>query len=468
MKKRVETLLVVLAAACLVGGPPPVRRIVIITLDTTRADHVGVYGSTQVSTPNIDQLAVSGIVFDQATTVAPLTLPAHCSLLTGLLPPRHGVRDNGDNPLAADHRTLAELLRARGFQTAAFVGAAVLQATTGLARGFDVYRDGVTENSQTPRARRRADEVVAEATDWLDHQDGSPFLLWVHLYDAHAPYDPPEPYRSLYPDDPYSAEVGYVDSQVGLLLDALERHGIVTDAAIVIAGDHGEAFGSHGEHGHGMAVYEDVLRVPLVVRVPRIQPRRISGVTSLVDVMPTLLQLAGVPAPPVDGVSVVPAMHGRSVRSGDEAYAEAMYPLRFGRPSARSLREGRFKLMISPEMRLFDLDKDPSEEHDLSKGCPEMTAAMANRLAVIGSAASDSSLAVPVSRDTRERLAALGYTSGRLEKAVTSTAGVMVDDEADRRPADKRFVSHPAAVDTCGLHRPSRQFEPRKERTANR
>jgi arylsulfatase A-like enzyme len=400
-------LLLVCLTASTVPRPGP-RSVVIVTLDTTRADSISVYGALRVSTPNVDAVARSGALFENAATVAPLTLTAHSSLFTGLLPPHHGVRDNGADPLGADHSTLAEILKRRGFRTAAFVGSAVLQASRGLARGFDVYRDGGSAAMRPRRFRRAGGEVVSDAAEWLSQQDDSPFLLWVHLYDAHAPCDPPEPYRSLFPEDPYAAAVAYADAQVGTLMDALERRHLLEQSVVVIVADHGESFGDHGERGHGRQLYEDVVHVPLIIRAPTVRPRRVPGVVSLVEVMPTVLELVGAPIPAIDGTSLLPVLRGG--RAIDRAaYSESMYPVRFGASPLRAVRDGRFKLIEAPRPELYDLDRDPREERNLALERTSVVAGMSRTLAALDSRGARQPMTGRVPSDLRERLAALGY-----------------------------------------------------------
>jgi arylsulfatase A-like enzyme len=257
--------------------------VVVITLDTTRADRLSPYGFMNVSLPHLERLAREGVVFDQATSVAPLTLPAHASLFTGLLPPRHGVRDNADPPLAEAHTTLAEVLRSHGFRTGASVGSVVLDPDRGLQQGFQQYR-GVVAGSAA--RQRRADSVIDDALQWLDGISGARFFLWVHLYDPHRPYDPPEPYASTYGHNPYVGEIAFADAQIGRLLEALERRARLDRTVVVVAGDHGESLGERGERDHGVLIYENVLRVPLIVRGPGLAPRRVGEVVRLTDVMP--------------------------------------------------------------------------------------------------------------------------------------------------------------------------------------
>ncbi len=211
------------------------------------------YGGKNLETPALDRLAASGIVFDQATSTVPLTLPAHCSVFTGLLPVHHGVHDNIDPPLDATHVTLAGLLHARGIRSAAFVASAVVGARRGLAQGFDLYSDG---HATSPRLRRPANVVVDEAIDWIDRQQASPFFAWLHLYDAHAPYSLPQPYRTMYDDVPYLGAVAFMDAQIHRLMNELERRHLGEHTLIVIAGDHGESLGDHDEDAHGILVSE--------------------------------------------------------------------------------------------------------------------------------------------------------------------------------------------------------------------
>ena len=308
------------------------------------------------SQPHLDRLARDGVIFDQALSVAPLTLPAHSSLFTGLFPPAHGVRDNAGPPLHAVNETLAELLRAQGFRTGAFTGSIVLGRDRGLAQGFDHYSvpvEAATGGGTRAAFQRRADAVVTDAIRWLDGVAGSPFFLWAHLYDPHRPYDPPEPYRSRY-SDPYLGEIAFADEQIGRLLDALRQRRLLPRTLVVVAGDHGESLGDHGERDHGIFVYENVLRVPLIISGPAVGPARVSAVVRLVDVMPTVLNLVGLPHPRADGVSLVGMMMGGRDLDLD-VYAESFYPQRLGWAPLRTLRRGRFKLIDAPRPELYDL-----------------------------------------------------------------------------------------------------------------
>jgi arylsulfatase A-like enzyme len=407
--------------------------LVVITLDTTRADRLSPYGFMNISMPHLERLAREGVVFDRASSVAPLTLPAHTSLFTGLLPPRHGVRDNADAPLAETQTTLAEVLAARGFRTGAFVGSVVLAPERGLRQGFEEY-GGVLERDSpgVESSQRRADEVVDDAIPWVDTVAGSPFFLWTHFYDAHRPYDPPQPYRSIHAHNPYVGEIAFADAQIGRLIDALERLDLLERTVVVVTADHGESLGAHGERDHGIFVYEDVLHVPLIVREPGRRAGRVGEVVRLIDVMPTLLDLLDVPAPATDGVSLAALMQGRRRDLDLEAYAESLYPERLGWSALRALRSGRFKLIDAPRPELFDLDRDPFEERNVHDERPDVARAMTARLHVLAAdrGGSPSRAAAPgPTRELRARLAALGYLGSGLRPI--PPAGALRPDPKD-------------------------------------
>jgi arylsulfatase A-like enzyme len=399
--------------------------VVVITLDTTRADRLSAYGFLDASMPALERLARDGVVFDQASSVAPLTLPAHASLFTGLFPPGHGVHDNAGQALSASHTTLAEILQARSFRTGAFVGSAVLSADRGLTQGFDSYRsERSLDHHATDTRQRRADDVVDDALRWLDDIGRARFLLWVHLYDPHRPYEPPEPYRSLY-TDPYMGEIAFADAQIGRVLTALDQHALLENTIVVVAGDHGESLGEHGERDHGIFVYESTLRVPLIIRVPGGPRGRIGEVVRLIDVMPTLLDLLSVSGPSMDGVSLAGLMDGRDRQLGLEAYSESLYPQRFGWSPLRALREGRFKVIEAPRPELYDLERDPFETRNLYDERRPLAEALMRRLALLthrdGSADLPGGAVLPA--HVKERLAALGYAAG----GSTATARVRTD-----------------------------------------
>ncbi|MGE5361226.1 MAG: sulfatase [Bacteroidales bacterium] len=391
---------------------PDPLNVLVITLDTTRADHVGAYGG-HVATPNLDWLAHTGILFEQATTVAPLTLPAHCSLFTGRFPPHHHVRENRGFVLPPTETTLAEILRARGYRTGAFPASVILDRGRGLDQGFELY-DGDFPNTPADWTglRRRANQVVDRATKWIGSRGSSPFFGWLHFYDAHAPCEPPDPYRSAYPGDAYSASVAFMDGQFGRLLNWLADRRLLDRTLIVVLADHGEALGEHGEWAHALRLYQTVLRVPLIVRAPGQMAsgdRRVATLVRSVDVMPTVLDMLGIRATrSMDGVSLVPLMTGARQDLQLEAYSETLYPaLRRGWPAGHALRRGRFKLIEQGREELFDVLADPAEIHNLAAAQPLLVARLSARLdalaaGTIGTLRDDDA-------DRRARLAALGY-----------------------------------------------------------
>jgi arylsulfatase A-like enzyme len=433
-KSHLAALAIASVAALFSSGARPVAlrpsNVILITLDTTRADHLPPYGSTAADMAAIDRLAREGVVFDEAMTAAPLTLPAHASVLTGRNPPDHGVRDNAGR-LAAEVPTLAALLHASGFRTAAFVSSVILDADRGLGRGFDLY-SGVngTGIDQRRRRRRPADEVIDDVVTWLTSNEDSRIFAWVHLYDAHAPYALPEPYQTGYAADPYSGALTFADSQIARLLAFLDSRRQLAHTAVIVAADHGESLGDHGEQSHGIFIYESVLHVPLIVRWPHIAPKRVTDLVRLIDLAPTILALEHVAAPPMDGTSLIPLLTGASHLELD-GYAESMYPRRFGWSQLRSFRAGRFKLIEAPRPELYDLQTDPGERHDLYSLRPATARTLLARLQTFKIDARPAE-----GRDkaeVRERLASLGYIG---------SVGAPDADDAAASPPDPKDVIH--------------------------
>jgi len=407
---RTATTIVVLAAGtaavrATILRPRP-SGLVIVTLDTTRADRLPAYGFGGVATPAIDALVSRGAVFDDVVSVAPLTLPAHTSLFTGLYPATHGVRENAGRALDRSHATLAGILHDRGFHTAAFVGSIVLAADRGLSRGFDVYDDGRANSTQLPK-RRPGGEVVDRARGWIDGLDDKPFFLWVHLYDVHAPQALPLDVRREY-GDRYEGGIAYVDGQIGRLLDALDRRHRLSTTVIVVAGDHGESLGEHGEKEHGIFLYQSTLRVPLILCGPGVAAARIPAATSLVDVFPTVLRLLGIGSAPRDGVSLVPALSGGRVPER-AIYAESQYAAHFGSGALRMVRDGRFKFIDGPRPELYDLDRDPLEQQNLADEHLATVSALQRELLGMNANVSSPGAPTQLPAERLQALAALGY-----------------------------------------------------------
>jgi arylsulfatase A-like enzyme len=410
----------VLIVACTTAPRP--RNLLLITLDTMRADRLPAYGFSGVDTPALDRLAAEGVVFEQAFASVPLTLPSHASMFTGLYPPRLNLRDNVAPPLAPEYATMAEALRERGLMTGAFVASGVLGPSRGLDQGFIVYNDAVNEGcSGAPRARRPANEVVDAALEWLGEQT-TPFFAWVHLYDTHRPYQLPSDYHGRY-DNPYLEAIAFEDSQIDRLIAHLEARGILDDTLIVVTGDHGESLGGHGEDSHGIFIYQEGLHVPLILRGPGILPRRVDAVTRLVDLMPTVLELFDTPMQEVDGESLTPFFSRGDVDPNLEVYAESLYSQRFGWSGLRSLRADRYKVIEAPRPELYDLFNDPLEERNIFEQKPQVGTAMLERLRAIAGPAGQAALHRPViDPAAAERVASLGYIGGGSAPAPLSTA----------------------------------------------
>lgn len=432
---RALVLPALLAVACSrpAPAPPAPRHLVLVTLDTLRADRLGCYGSPDVATPRLDRIAREGALAPEASVHVALTRPSHASLLSGRLPAEHGLRDNVSPPLRADVPLLGESLRAAGFSTGAFVSSIVLSAQSGLARGFDAYGDRFDAGADDARflnsIQKRGDATTAEAVAWLEGQRGARVFLWLHLYDPHDPYEPPEPYASRYAGRPYDGEVAWTDELVGRLDDALARLGLRDEALLVVTSDHGEGLGEHGEAGHGFFAYQSTLRVPFLARGPGVVPgTRVPVTVRAIDVMPTALELLGVPVPEgVSGRSLAGVLRGGPAPREAPTYAESLLPLlHYGWSDLRVLREGRFKYIQAPRPELFDLRADPGELRDLSAAEPARAEALRaglarmleaeRRVAQAPSAAGDS-----VPPELLERLGALGYLGAGSPAASAST-----------------------------------------------
>ena len=392
-------LLALLIAACRETPRRPLN-VLLITVDTFRADRVG------SNTPALARLAREGIRFDAADSPVPLTLPAHASLMSGLWPLHHGMRNNGIGVFPAARQTLATAFRGSSYRTGAFVGSFILDHRFGLDRGFERYDDeivrNVTDSSGTFEAERRGAEVVDRALAWLRENDARPFFAWVHLYDAHAPYAPPPPYPQT-----YDGEVAYVDAQIARLLAAADR----ANTIIVVVGDHGEALGEHGELTHGLLLYEPTLHVPMVIAAPPLAPRVIHTAVSTVDLAPTIASLAGVAFPqPLDGRDLANDLrNGREPQSAP-MYAETQYPATFGWSELSSMRLARTKLISAPAAELYDLQRDPGETVNILTDQRRAYRDLSTRLDQLRATAVAASPST-VDAETRAKLISLGYVA---------------------------------------------------------
>ena len=405
---------------------PP--NILLITLDTTRADRVGVYGYKAAQTPHLDRLAQNGVLFERAVTAAPITLPAHVSLLTGTYPFVHGVRNNGNFSSSESTPTLATLLHDRGYRTAAFVSAFVLDRRYGLSRGFDVYDDRV-------QLERRGDLTAAAAVEWLKTTSdrSSPFFVWVHLYDPHDPYAPPAPWRERFADRPYDGEIAFDDEAMGRIVDRIGQLGLASSTLIAIVGDHGESLGDHGEATHALFVYESTLRIPLMLSWPGqlAAGTRVRSLVRGIDLAPTILDLAGQPTlPSAQGRSLAALARGTASADSepDSAYGETYFPLLYmDWAPLRTLQDARWKFINAPTPELYDLSRDSGEETNLAVREPGRAAAMRQGLDALTGGGPGAMNERTIDRDTAARLAALGYVGAGPRTASPSPSGPKKD-----------------------------------------
>jgi arylsulfatase A-like enzyme/Flp pilus assembly protein TadD len=417
------------------AGPPP---IVLVSIDTLRSDHLPAYGYRGVATPAIDALRRDGVLFERAYAHTPLTLPSHASLFTGLLPGVHGVRDNvgyaldGQRIAAGELPFLPQLLRRRGYATAAAVSAFVLQGKTGMASGFELYEDTIEMRSGAGLGglQRPGDETLRAVVPWLRQQSAAakPFFLFLHLYEPHTPYEPPARFRSV--PSPYDGEIAAADAIVGELLDELHRAGAYERAAVVLLSDHGEGLGDHGEEEHGLLLHREAIQVPLLLKLPAggHAGASVAAPAQLIDVAPTLAELAGI-EPPASwrGISLLSLLAGE--RSADAAparriFAETFYPrLHFGWSELTSLTDGRWHLVEGPAPELYDLAGDPGERRNVLQTERRQYAELRRELRGLARA-----LTAPaaVDEETRRAMAALGY----LGSANVATSGPLPDPKS--------------------------------------
>ena len=438
---RIAALAALAAASCAACRSQPAdtspadlagRPIILITIDTLRADRLGAYGSSKGLTPVLDRFAQGAARFTAAVTQVPLTLPAHATILTGLHPARHGVRTNDGFRLASDVPVLAEALQARHYATGAFIGGYPLHASFGLGRGFDRYDDDFLRAAGA--MERAADEVVRSAVAWIDEHASQAFFAWLHLFDPHSPYTPPAPFAAAHAATPYDGEIAYTDAAVGRLFEHLQRSGLFARAAILVVADHGESLGEHGERTHGTFLYDATVRVPLLVKLPgAADPREVAVPVETADLAPTIASMAGAPLAAVDGRSLMPLVTAQDAGAADPdrpAYAESYYQnVLLGWSPLRAVRTGRRKFVEAPRPELYDLETDPGE--------------LRNRVGDRGALASGLQLALPSRRgdagpltaraaggDAAERLRSRGSLSGSTI-ASSTTRGVDPKDRVE-------------------------------------
>jgi arylsulfatase A-like enzyme/Tfp pilus assembly protein PilF len=448
---------VVLAIALLRGGRTPFlpsgkaspdldlrgANVLLITLDTTRADRLGAYGYAAAETPHLDRLAEEGVLFEQPVTPTAFTLPSHSSIMTGLYPPFHGVRLNGGSALADVQTTLAERLAGAGYRCGAVVGAFVIDGRWGLDQGFEYYDDDFEMAPDQPLdlagVQRPGDRVVDLGLEWLGEDDGRPFFGWLHFYDAHIPYQPPEPYATRFAgrgkSGLYDGEIAFADSQVGRVFDWLAARGLTEKTIVVVVGDHGESLGDHGEKEHGYYIYDATVRVPLIIKVPGSGFRgvRVQQQVRTIDVLPTILDLTGIDPPqPLHGSSLVPLMHDPEGGETRLAYSESMsVNLQYGWSALYGLRTSTHKFIDAPRAELYDITLNPGETDNLFGRELEIAEGLRNRLASLREeieVGAPETQEANLDQETLGMLAALGYVGG----ATTVPEGENLADPKDK------------------------------------
>ncbi len=429
------------SASTAFAAPIAAPNVVVITIDTLRADHLGCYGYKQIRTPNIDALAADGARFERAYTAVPVTLPSHTVMFTGTYPMLSGMHDFAANKLSPTQPTLASVLKEHGYATAAVIGSAVLDSRFGLNRGFDFYYDHFDFNrlqESNLEEMERPGNLVADVTlDWLGKNYSKKFFVWMHLYDPHYPYRPPAPYAAEYKDRPYDGEIAFADAQVGRLIRFLKSKGLYANTLIILSGDHGESLGEHGEKTHGFFIYNATLHVPFLIHLPgAASPRVVPDLVSLADMMPTVLQTLKVNIPSqVQGRNLLPLIRTKEHDEARSLYAETFLPrLHFNWSELRGVETTNYHFIDAPKPELYDLAKDPGETQNLFAEKKAVGEEMRARLAaLIRQYSAGQELAEKTGLDPAlmERLKSLGYAgfSGGGSPTITNRA---LPDPKDR------------------------------------
>ncbi|HEX7139512.1 MAG TPA: sulfatase-like hydrolase/transferase [Vicinamibacterales bacterium] len=429
MKRSVLALSLAGICALLSSGCSRQRHnVLVITIDTLRADHLGCYGLQLARTPVIDDLARNGIRCSDAIAAAPITMPAHTSVFTGLFPPAHGVRDNGAYALGSDATTLAERLHSAGYTTHAFVSALVLNRRYNLNQGFETYDDDLWAEDEPKlfmirerRAPKTADRFLAWFDGWKAKRD-KPFFTWVHFFDPHQPYHP-EQQDLLVSPSPYDAEIAGVDRQIGRMVDALRKAGVLDDTLLVVTADHGESLGEHGEQTHAIFVYDATVHVPLILRAPWLfQPSTYTQPVRSVDIMPTILDALGLPEQKrIDGTSLLAAFRGKAAAPSLPQYSESLLSeVGFGMAPLFSIRDGGYKYIRAPKPELYDLRKDPRELDNIFATDRRTAARLDGELTKLMDGSRSHAVkaaANPMTKESEEALQALGYLAPKGERS---------------------------------------------------
>jgi len=442
--RRLFSLLIVslsLTSAALAASAhssKPLPNVILITIDTVRADHVGCYGAKDVQTSTLDSLARDGVVFERAISQVPLTWPSHAVILTGTYPFQNGVQDFTGSPLDPKFRSVAQAFKDHGYRTGAVVSAFVLDRSWGLARGFDFYDDAFSpeqfKNRDLGLVERKAGESVTRALSWLQKNPQRPFFFWLHLYDPHSPYDPPEPYHTQYQGHLYDGEIAHADHELGRLITWLKRNQLYDHSLIVMLSDHGESLGEHGEHEHGFFVYNSTVQIPLIVKPPAgsgFQPGRVSRPIETASVAPTLLRLAGVKDPALEKQFSASDLFVKQSENESVAYSETFYPFSsFGWSPLHALETNRYQYVDAPTPELYDLASDPEERSNIAARQTATAAVLKGKLQQLlrtNPFQAEKAPTSSVSPDAAEKLRALGYVAYRSPVSTEALAAGLPD-----------------------------------------
>jgi arylsulfatase A-like enzyme len=442
----------IIAALCLAGiliwfvatgiRSPRIRHVVLISMDTCRADHLSCYGYPRETTPNLDALAAQATRFASAVTPVPITLSAHCSMLTGKTPPAHGVHHNFGYQLADSNETLAEILKADGFKTAAIVSTYVLDTQFGLNQGFDIYYDKFGEQHRHKYGVERfGDETTRIALDWLDANRKGKSFLFLHYYDAHYNYAPPEPYATEFADDPYAGEIAFDDHCIGQVIQKLKEIGWYDSTLLIIVGDHGEMLGEHGEETHTYFIYESAVKVPLIVKMPGQKTAlTVPQPVGLIDIVPTICSLLKIDAPEgIQGVDLSGFLRGTPPADYKRyLYSESVSPTRFGASSLMGISDGRWRYIQAPRPELYDVISDRQETNNLVEQEFRLARIFADKVAetLEQSVCDNSGSRKTMDAESIKRLESLGYVAGKED-------GKIVFDETKADPKDFVHLINP-------------------------
>lgn len=414
-------------------------NVLLVTLDTTRADRIGCYGYERAETPNLDQLAAHGVRFANAYCQVPLTLPSHCSLMTGTYPIFHLVRNNGFYYLEPHYLTLAEVLKDHGFKTAAFISSFTVDSRFGIDQGFDLYDDKILADQilKNFASERRAEEVFHSFSGWIDENFNQKFYCWIHFFDPHLPYDPPSPYKEKYAERPYDGEIAYMDFYVGKTIDKLRGKNLLDSTLVILAGDHGEALGEKGEVDHGLYIYDVTLRVPLILYSPNHLPQGLvlEPRVRLIDIMPTILDMLNTqPDYEAQGTSLLPYLSGRK-KEDLPSYVETYMPREYyGWSELVGLIDGDWKYIKAPKPELYNLKTDPEEEQNVFDQESKVVLSMKEKLdELIENRSSERETGKrKLTREEQERLQSLGYIGAEFEGDTSKQALPDPKDKVDQ------------------------------------